>query len=288
LHHGFGARLLPPRCPRLGVAPGRAARGGRRRRDGRRHRPGPAARHPVDGGRRARRPGLRGARDPARHPAIPALALAPPAAAGTAGPVELAFVIPVCGGGLVTRPEWFVIEDEAGWAGLEAGWRDLAERAAEPPLSASPGWTRLWWRHFGAGRRLAVAGARRDGALVALAPLCTTTLPGGIRVREFLGSEDGDWGGLLLAAGAESLAPDLTRVALEHGAWDLLDLWCVPAGSPAAEAFPAALRASGLRHDVTAQTVNPLLDIRSDSWAAGARRSMLKELARHPRLPDRH
>jgi len=187
----------------------------------------------------------------------------------------------------VDRHEWFLVEDEAGRRALEPEWRQLASSAAEPSLFASPEWVGAWWTHFGAGRRLHLAGARREGRLVALAPLCTRQAPGGVRVRELLGSEEADLGGLLLAPGEEALAPALARAVLDRRGWDLLDLWCLADGSPTAQAFRTALTAAGVRHEAGAFTTNPLLDLRPDDWDAGASRSMLKDLARQRRVLGR-
>jgi CelD/BcsL family acetyltransferase involved in cellulose biosynthesis len=182
--------------------------------------------------------------------------------------------------------DWFVVEDAAGLARLEPEWRHLAATVSEPVIFAAPEWGLAWWRHFGAGRRLHLAGARRDGRLVALAPLCTTAR-GGLRIREFLGSEEADVGTLLLAPGEEALAPALARFVVA-GKWDLLDLWCVPEGSLTARALQAALAAAGgVGHETTTLTVNPVLDVRPEEWAAGASRSMLKDLARQQRVLGR-
>jgi hypothetical protein len=58
---------------------------------------------------------------------------------------------------------------------LEHEWRALAATSAEPSLFATPEWHQVWWAHFGGGRTAHLVGARCDGALVGLAPLCTKT-----------------------------------------------------------------------------------------------------------------
>ncbi|HEV8307174.1 MAG TPA: GNAT family N-acetyltransferase [Methylomirabilota bacterium] len=185
------------------------------------------------------------------------------------------------------RLEWFILEDDAGLRALEPEWRQLALSIAEPSIFHSPEWIQTWWAHFGAGRRLHLAGARRDGRLVALAPLCTKRGRGGIRVREFLGSEEADLAGFLLAPGEEALAPLLARFVLEQPGWHLTDLWCLAAGSGSAEALGSALRSGRARHEVSTLTINPILDLRPDDWDAGASRSMLKDLARQRRVLGR-
>lgn len=181
--------------------------------------------------------------------------------------------------------EWFVVEDVGGLARLASEWRALAGAAPQPSLFSTPEWTAAWWEHFGRGRRLHLAGARRRGALVALAPLCTRGGP--LRIREFLGSEEADLGALVVAPGEEAVAPALARFVLGRPDWDLLDLWCVPDGSPTADAFRAALAGVHVGHELTALTVNPVLDVRGDDWAAGASRSMVKDLMRQRRVLGR-
>src|SRR5262245_13684250 len=127
--------------------------------------------------------------------------------------------------------EWFVVQDEDGLRSLEDGWRRLAALSPDPSLFATYEWNAVWWSCFGRGRRLHVVGARRGGELVALAPLCTKRGLGGVRVREFLGSEEADQARLLLAPGEEALGPELASVAVQDRGWDLLDLWCVPLGT---------------------------------------------------------
>jgi CelD/BcsL family acetyltransferase involved in cellulose biosynthesis len=170
---------------------------------------------------------------------------------------------------------WVEIRDDAGFESLAAGWRHLAATMAEPSLFATYEWNRTWWTCFGHGRRLHIVGAMRDGQLVAVAPLCTSRRLGGVRVREFLGSEEADQGRLLLAAGHEDLGGELARVALQDAAWDLLDLWCVPAGTASATALGGSLRASGAGYRVAPLTTNPVLSLLDDAWKEGERREHL-------------
>jgi CelD/BcsL family acetyltransferase involved in cellulose biosynthesis len=187
----------------------------------------------------------------------------------------------------VDNLEWFVVTDEAGFRTLAPEWSGLARSIAEPSVFTSPEWIGAWWSRFGAGRRLHVVGARRDGRLVGLAPMCTRHGPGGARIREFLGSEEADLGAVLLAPGEEALAAPLAGAVLDRRGWDLLDLWCVADGSPTAAGIRTALGASGTGHEVTTQTINPVLDLRPDDWDAGASRSMVKDLYRQRRVLGR-
>jgi CelD/BcsL family acetyltransferase involved in cellulose biosynthesis len=175
----------------------------------------------------------------------------------------------------VTPAEWSIVRTEAGWQELVPEWRRLAGALPEPSMFLTPEWAGVWWRHFGEGRRLHLAAAHRDGDLVALAPLCTRRGPGGVRVREWIGSEEADLQSLLVAPAEADLAPGLARFAVSDTAWDLVDLWCLPPAEPAAEAWRRALLASGVRHEQTRQTVNPVLSLRGDAWQAGVRREHL-------------
>jgi CelD/BcsL family acetyltransferase involved in cellulose biosynthesis len=175
----------------------------------------------------------------------------------------------------VTPVEWFVAHAEDEFLDLQSDWRALAGALPEPSLFATPEWHQVWWRHWAGGRRLHLVGARRDGVLVGLAPLCTKTGLGAVRMREWLGSEEADWGGLLVAPGEEALAPALMARALRDAEWDLVDLWCVPAASGTRSAWNAVMDRSGLRHDESVQCQNPVLDLRSDEWREGVRREQL-------------
>lgn len=57
---------------------------------------------------------------------------------------------------------------------LSASWQTLAERLGADPY-LMPDWQKVWWRHFGAGRRLACLTAHLQGRLVAVLPFCLET-----------------------------------------------------------------------------------------------------------------
>ena len=110
--------------------------------------------------------------------------------------------------------EWFVRDDAPALAALAPEWQRLANASPEQSIFTSPQWALTWWAHFGRGRRLHLIGARRAGELVALAPLCTKRR-WGVRIREFLGSEETDLGSFLAMPGEDALTGRLVDIVLE-------------------------------------------------------------------------
>jgi len=150
-----------------------------------------------------------------------------------------------------------------------------------------PQWGRTWWAYFGRDRKLNLAIARRAGALVAVAPLCTRR-----RGRESASaSSSAPRRGTSEASSSQGtttpLQPAFVRVVLDDDGWDFLDLWGIVAGRRPRRALSGALAASGVPHEIVPMTLNPVLDLRSDTWAASASRSMLRDLARQRRALER-
>lgn len=118
--------------------------------------------------------------------------------------------------------------DEAVFEDLAGEWDQLLATAAEANVYLTRSWTGAWWRAFGRGPRLQacrselhVVTVRRDGALVALAPLLSVRLgagPLGVRVLMGIGQENADFGGLLVADGdAGALDAVVEHLASELG-----------------------------------------------------------------------
>jgi CelD/BcsL family acetyltransferase involved in cellulose biosynthesis len=110
--------------------------------------------------------------------------------------------------------------------GLEAAredWSELARRSGD--LFATWEWAEVWWRHFDAGRELAVSlGRDADGRAVAVLPLCVRRL-GPLRVARFVGHGVGDHLGPVCACEDDALAVEvLLRSARSGGVarWDVL------------------------------------------------------------------
>ena len=85
---------------------------------------------------------------------------------------------------------------------LAADWDDLVRAMARPSPFLLHGWLVEWWRHFGPGRTLAVAVAKRQGRLVGAAPVYVARARG-VRVARFLGAHESSLSDLLLAPGED-------------------------------------------------------------------------------------
>jgi CelD/BcsL family acetyltransferase involved in cellulose biosynthesis len=63
------------------------------------------------------------------------------------------------------------ITDAERFAGLREEWNALLAGSAADNLFLTWEWLHTWWKHFSAGRRLSLLAVRREGELIALAPL---------------------------------------------------------------------------------------------------------------------
>ena len=59
----------------------------------------------------------------------------------------------------------------SGFDKLEQPWQQIFGKSAYKLLFSSPGWSRLWWDHFGAGSKLYLAAVTEDGRAIGIAPL---------------------------------------------------------------------------------------------------------------------
>lgn len=76
----------------------------------------------------------------------------------------------------------FILSD---FDNLYRPWQQIYERSSYKLLFSSPGWTRLWWDHFGGDSRLYLGAVTVDGKPIGIAPL---------RIKDgtlyFIGSDD--------------------------------------------------------------------------------------------------
>jgi CelD/BcsL family acetyltransferase involved in cellulose biosynthesis len=121
-----------------------------------------------------------------------------------------------------------VISDADGLRALGPDWDRLVLAAQRPSPFFLHDWITVWWRHFGAGATLAVVTARRDGALVGLAPLFIRRRRG-LRVCSFLGHQPA-LADLLVAPGEDG---SIARALLDRVAqlrFHYLDVFGAPPG----------------------------------------------------------
>jgi hypothetical protein len=116
---------------------------------------------------------------------------------------------------------------------LRSEWDELHARSVGVTPFQAHGWVEAWWTEYGGAGRLRVLLVRRDGRLVAAAPLALTRR-GPVRVLAPLGGAQSDHHDVLLDVG--SARPAAGRLAAALAAlpgWDVLDLAAVRAGAGA-------------------------------------------------------
>lgn len=116
--------------------------------------------------------------------------------------------------------------DFAGLEWLREAWDALAAET-DCGVALTYDWCRIWWRHYGDGRRLCILTVRRQGRLAAVLPLFFETLgiwPLKLRVGKLLGS-DHTLASMTLPM-AEADYPVLLPACLAwlgtHRVWDML------------------------------------------------------------------
>ena len=173
---------------------------------------------------------------------------------------------------------------------LATEWEALLARSVTETTFLRPYWQKAWWLAYQAGKELRLLTARKeDGELVGVAPLFlhemfvdpTTALPPLSIERPFVpegrvgrrilhpvgGSEISDYLDWIVAReGAPSIYQALWSYLVGNAAdWDLLDLHCIPEGSPTLTEVPQLARSSGLSVSVEREEVCPIINLQ-DSW----------------------
>jgi CelD/BcsL family acetyltransferase involved in cellulose biosynthesis len=103
---------------------------------------------------------------------------------------------------------------------LKEEWQALVERT-EAEVYLGPTWVRVWWDHFGKGRRLLCLVVRRNGRLIGLLPFVVDLFrfPLPARIAHLAGTDPHSMV-LRLPVEAESLAPTLQRAVSDlTGRW---------------------------------------------------------------------
>ena len=145
------------------------------------------------------------------------------------------------------------VTDADGLASLEADWRDLLSRAADPTPFQSHEWQATWWQHHGRGK-LWVLCARENGVLIGLMPLHIARYRGTpLRQVRFLGAPLSDFQEILAARGHETAARNALLGHLSHHSdrWDLCDFADQRKGTSLTEGeMPQGLRPLLVHHRV--------------------------------------
>ncbi len=171
-----------------------------------------------------------------------------------------------------------IIEDEGALAALEAEWWELWRRCPSATPFGSPAWAIPWWQAFRPGT-LAVATVRRDGRLVAMAPMYREDGQHGCRLLP-IGIGISDHLDVLLEpeAGASAAASLVAAVATIPG-WQRWELEELPPDASALSlpGHPGWLEESG---DQSACPVLAL-DARDPFAAVPARQRRKARMAQH-------
>lgn len=143
---------------------------------------------------------------------------------------------------------------------LEQEWAELAGRIPRPLPFHSPTWHRVWWSHFGDGRRPLYAAVREDGALTGVVPLMedgdTLALAGDPEICDYTDIPIG-------TSNPDALLPGVLD-ALEPLPWQTLHLWGLPEESPALTAARDWAQARGLETEVDFEAVCPRVPLTGD------------------------
>jgi CelD/BcsL family acetyltransferase involved in cellulose biosynthesis len=113
------------------------------------------------------------------------------------------------------------IRDRSGFDDLREEWTELLRESAADSLFLTWEWLRTWWQHLSGGRRLFIVAVRREGRLLAIAPLAnrpgafTRLLP----ILEFLGvgTVGSDYLDIIVRRGSEAEVRE--ALAREMRAW---------------------------------------------------------------------
>lgn len=150
-----------------------------------------------------------------------------------------------------------VVSDERGFDALEQTWLLLQEASPDSSIFLSWNWQRLWWKHYGAERRLRIVVVSDGARVVGLLPLYVESqrkLGGLLEARKLRqigvgGDTAPDDLGALLLPGFESLAVArmIHFLARQCPDWNMLDWSDLPAESTLGSALAEGLAQAGLR-----------------------------------------
>jgi len=179
-------------------------------------------------------------------------------------------------------PRWSteVVRDQEAFDALDVEWSSL--HAASPnatPFQTHP-WLSSWWREYGRPGRLRVVLVRRDGVLVAAAPLHLVRRAG-VPVLAPLADGISDVSDVLVADGSPEALTELAAALLRLRGWQALDLPEVRPGTAAPRLLGtwqgrAYRMPSSVMLQVPGRPIDELLTVLSSSSAKAVRKKLRK------------
>ncbi|MDE2120406.1 MAG: GNAT family N-acetyltransferase [Betaproteobacteria bacterium] len=150
-----------------------------------------------------------------------------------------------------------VVSDPRGFDELESAWKLLEQVSASSSVFLSWDWQRLWWKHYGASRRLRIIVVRSRTDIVGLLPLYLQEQrkAGGLlrvcKLRQLGSGGDtspDDLGGLFMPGYEAAAAMHMARYVVQDlREWDMLHWSDLPEQSPILRHFLDHLPRAGLR-----------------------------------------
>lgn len=173
------------------------------------------------------------------------------------------------------------ISDYQAFIGLEPTWNSLVEKAGIEHPFLTFEWVRTWWECFGQGNELRILLVRADEEPIAIAPLMLSrSRIYGLQVRrlESIYNDHTPRFDLIIAGRHSEVCHAIWKhIAKLRGAWDLLALHQLPAGSKTLEELPRLAEAGGFLVGFWRSGDSPYLPL------AGAWEDYLKKLSRNHR-----
>jgi CelD/BcsL family acetyltransferase involved in cellulose biosynthesis len=163
------------------------------------------------------------------------------------------------------------VEDPGRFAAMRGEWDDLLTASDSASVFLSWEWMNTWWKHLAEDRRLNLLALRRDGELVALAPLALRSarwrrlLP--FTALEFLGTGTvgSDYLDLLVRRDCERPALDVLAQHLADSGL-MLELSRVNRNGAHASALARGLTQRGWVYTLSATDVCPYVDLTGLDW----------------------
>ena len=161
-----------------------------------------------------------------------------------------------------------VITDYETFVRLEDEWNDVVTRARVPHPFLRHEWFHTWWDCFGTGRTLRIVLVRRDGRIIAIAPLMFEQvhmygLP--IRKLDLLHNDHTPRADFIVAEQHGQAHEAIWDVLHTDDEWDLVQLSRLPIGSPTLDAVASLARRDNRTTGTWRGDVSPYL-LLSGTW----------------------